>query len=56
MILPIATKRIVTPSTLNTNFSPRMIGESIAENMMVKQDVLLMRMMFPKFKAATMNC
>jgi len=45
--LPIATRMIVTPSLLNTNFSFSKIGDIIAEKTMVIHDVEAIRIMFP---------
>lgn len=55
MALPIAMVRMVTPSILALNTSPRSQGESIPVNMMVKQEVLLMRIMLPNLMATTGN-
>jgi hypothetical protein len=47
---PIEINAIDTPSTFQENFSPIIIGESIAVNMIEKQDVEDMRIMFPSHR------
>ena len=42
---------IVTPSSLNTNFSLSIIGEIIAEKTIVIHDVEAIRIMFPSPRA-----
>jgi len=51
IILPVATINIVTPSSLHKNYSPRIIGDIIAENIIVKHDVELINKMFPNLMA-----
>lgn len=46
-----ATRKIVTPSNFQMNFSPKTIGEMIALNMMVKQEVLEINRIFPNDNA-----
>ena len=51
MALPIAMVKMVMPSTLILNTSPRRRGDKIPVKMIVKHDVLLMSIMFPNLIA-----
>lgn len=51
--LPVATSIIVIPSSLKTNFSFSNIGEKIAVNTIVKQEVDAIKMIFPSIIAIT---
>jgi hypothetical protein len=51
MMLPRATRIIVTPSSLKTNFSLSKIGDIMAEKTMVIQEVEAIKIMFPRPKA-----
>ena len=50
-MLPVATRIIVIPSSINSNFSLSIIGDRNALNTIVKQEVDEIRIMFPKAKA-----
>lgn len=50
-MLPVATRIIVIPSSINSNFSLSMMGDKNALNTIVKQDVDEMRIIFPKANA-----
>jgi len=50
-MLPVATIRMVTPSTFILNLSPKKIGLRMPVKTIVKQLVLLIRMMFPNVSA-----
>jgi hypothetical protein len=55
IILPVATSKIVTPSSLNTNYSFSNIGENIAVKTIVKQEVDAIKIIFPRTIAATFD-
>lgn len=49
--LPVATSRMVTPSSFHVNVSPSTSGLRMAVKMMVKHEVEEIRRMLPYFKA-----
>ena len=51
MMLPLATSRIVTPSSMNSNLSFRIIGAKIAPKTIVMHDVDEIRIMLPSASA-----
>lgn len=54
VILPVATRMMVTPSTMNLNLSPSTIGDRIPVKIIVKHDVLLINRMFANLRATKM--
>ena len=55
MKLPPATKRIVIPSSQQTNLSFNKIGEKIAEKTIVRQEVEAIKIILPRIIAATLD-
>lgn len=53
MALPMAMVKMVMPSTLILNTSPRRRGDRMPVKMMVKHEVLLMSIMFPNLMATS---